>query len=116
MEIIDGKEVKIIPTERWEEWSTMFTNGNRGRSLKIEIKKSEGGIKRLVENLPLVAIDYDPLNKGNIFTVSYDKKENPGRHFIKEPKKLIEMQDKKGVVVAVTLEDSKGEQNIILLK
>ena len=116
MNKFSGNEEKLIPTERWEEWSTMFTNGNRGRSLSIDIKKSEMDINTLANDLPLVAIDYDPVDKGNIFTISYDQKESPERHTIERPSKLVEMQDDKGIVVGVVIEDEGGVENIILFR
>jgi hypothetical protein len=62
---------KEIPAERWKAWCDTFTNGNRRRALSIDLVGDEVGDERLVDSLPLVAIDYDPLHKGDDFVVSY---------------------------------------------
>ena len=50
-------ETKKIPAGRWAEWSATFTNGNRGRPVKIELVSDELGAEPLADGAALVAVD-----------------------------------------------------------
>ena len=61
---------KEIPAESWERWCDTFTNGNRGRLIRIEVISDELGAQPLADGAALVALDYDPPGKGNDFVIS----------------------------------------------
>ena len=44
---------KQINPERWEEFFDQFTNGNRGRLIKLEIVAPERGDQIPLQNAPL---------------------------------------------------------------
>ena len=116
MDNINPIEIKNIPSERWEEWCTMFTNGNNGRLVMFQIANKEMEPKTLADDLGLVAIDYDPVGKGNRITISFGHREEPNRHIIDGPVKLMQLQDKNGIVVSVVIENTDEERSIIILK
>ncbi len=100
-------EMKHIPTSRWEAWCDTFSNGNRGRLIRIELDEELGG-EPLVAGAKLVAIDYDPPGKGNAFTISFGPDEAPTRHTINNPVALRQDQDVNGLVVSIRVEDAEG--------
>jgi len=112
---IASDETKAIPAERWGEWCDLFTNGNRGRLIGIEIVDAELGAQPLADGVALVAIDYDPEGKGNDFVFSYGDEGAPTRHTVPGPITLWQAQDKNGVVVSLEIEDERGGRTIVRL-
>lgn len=112
---IASDETKSIPVERWEAWSVSFTNGNRGRIINIEVVDPELGSEPLADQVVLVAIDHDPVGKGNDFIISYGDGSAPSRHVISAPVELWQAQDADGLVVSLEIEDEHGGHTIITL-
>jgi hypothetical protein len=104
---------KEIPAEGWEAWCDTFTNGNRGRSFGMHLVDDEVGDARLVESASLVAIDYDPANKGNDFVISFGEELAPTSHIIRAPVRLWQAQDANGLVVALEIEEKSGRRTIL---
>ena len=50
---IASDETKRIPSERWEAWCDTFTNGNRGRLIRLELISDELGVEPMVEGAAL---------------------------------------------------------------
>jgi hypothetical protein len=115
MRRIAPDETKRIPRERWEAWCDSFTNGNQGRLVDIEVIDAEMGPKPLAEHAVLVAIDYDPPDKGNDFVISYGDAASPFRHVILGPVTLWQAQDANGLVVSLEIEDQQGNRTILSL-
>ena len=112
---IASDETKRIPTERWEEWCDTFTNGNRGRLIRIEVVSDELGAEPLAHGAALVALDYDPAGKGNNFVISYGDEAAPSSHVIAKPVALWQAQDENGLVVSLEIEDEGGSRTIVTL-
>jgi hypothetical protein len=112
---IASDETKEIAAERWAEWCDLFTNGNRGRLVGIEIVDDELGAQPLADGVALVAIDYDPACKGNGFTISHGDEKAPSRHTVAGPVALWQAQDRNGVVVSLEIEDERGGRTIVTL-
>jgi hypothetical protein len=104
---------KEIPAQGWEEWCDTFSNGNRGRSFGIHLVDDEVGDARLAEGVSLVAIDYDPVSKGNDFVVSFGNETAPTSHIIRAPVRLWQAQDANGQVVSLEIEDESGRRTIL---
>ena len=113
MSNIAPDETKKIPAERWAEWSTTFSNGNRGRLVKIEVVSDEVGAEPLVDAATLVALDYDPAGKGNNFVISYGDEAAPSSHVIAKPAALWQAQGEDGLVVSLEIEAEGGSRIII---
>lgn len=107
-------EMKDIPQARWEAWCALFSNGNHGRLVRIVVDDAPGE-ELLVEGAKLVAIDYDPLNKGNSFVISFGDEKNPTRHIIDNPVRLWQGQDVNGLVVSVSIEDIDSSTTMVRL-
>ena len=104
---------KEIPAESWEDWCDTFTNGNRGRLVSIGLVGDEIGDEPLAESVPLVAIDYDPVDKGNDFVISFGQEAAPSHHIIEAPVRLWQAQDANGLVVSLQIEDQNGRRTIL---
>jgi hypothetical protein len=104
-----------IPADRWEAWCDTFTNGNRGRLIRIEIVGDELGAEPLVDGAVLVALDYDPAGKGNNFVISYGDEAAPSSHVVADPVALWQAQDENGLVVSLEIEDQRGGRTIVTL-
>jgi hypothetical protein len=105
---IASDETKEIAEERWGEWCDLFTNGNRGRLIGIEILDDESGAQNLADGVALVAIDHDPEGKGNDMVISYGDEEAPSHHTVAGPVALWQAQDRNGVVVSLEVENEHG--------
>jgi len=112
---IASDETKKIPTERWADWSATFTNGNRERLIKIELVGDEVGAEPLVDGAALVALDYDPVGKGNNFVISYGDETAPSSHVITLPVTVWQAQDENGLVVSLEIETEDGSRTIVTL-
>jgi len=104
-----------MPAEGWEAWCDTFTNGNRGRLLRIEIVGDEVGAEPLADGAGLVALDYDPAGKGKDFVISYGDEGAPSSHVIADPVALWQAQDENGLVVSLEIEDQRGGRTIVTL-
>jgi hypothetical protein len=109
-------QTKKLEKDRWSEYLSMFSNGNRGRMIVIELESMAIGDQTLTDAMPLLAIDYDPANKGDdlIITAGLDKIDYT--HKISAPAEIWELQDDNGNVVSVEVINGKGERNIIVFK
>ena len=112
---IASDETKKIPAKRWADWSVTFTDGNRGRLMKIELVSDELGAEPLVNCAALVALDYDPAGKGNNFVISYGDEAVPSSHVIAGPTALWQAQDENGLVVSLDIETEDGSRTIVML-
>ena len=108
-------ETKKIPAERWAEWGDTFTNGNRGRQIRIEIINDELGAEPLADGAALVALDYDPAGKGNRFATSYGDEAAPSSHVMAKPMALWQRQDENGLVVSLEIEAKDGSRTVVTL-
>ena len=112
---IASDETKRVPSERWEAWCDTFTNGNRGRLIRIEIVGDELGAEPLADGAALVALDYDPAGKGKDFVISYGDEAAPSRHLVADPVALWQAQDENGLVVSLDIEAEGGSRTIVAL-
>ena len=106
-------ETKEIPAERWVNWCDTFSNGNRGRPLSISTIDDVYGDETLNDEVALVAVDYDPVHKGNDFVISFGEQDAPTSHVVSAPVRLSQAQDADGLVVAVEIEDQNGQRTIL---
>ncbi len=106
---------KSVPQERWVEFFDQFSDGNRGRYISIEILDSVLGDEELIENAPLMAMVYDPPNKGDKLTIEIGKHEVTYAHTVDSPKEVLTGQDANGIMLAVQIRDAAGIPTLIKL-
>jgi hypothetical protein len=109
-------QTKKIDQGRWLEFLSMFSNGNRGRRVAIEVADLAIGDQPLTEASPLFAIDYDPANKGDDLVITTGRDEVDYSHKISAPAKIWESQDENGKVVSLEVIDRNGTKTILVFK
>ncbi len=104
---------KQIPGDRWVEYCSLLTDGNRGRLMTISDIDERAGLNLLVNEMPLWAVDYDPAEKGDDIVVSMGKDSIEYVHTIDAPVEIWESRNDKGVVVQLRIIDrSSNEFNL----
>jgi len=106
---------KQIPAEQWGGFFDTFTNGNKGRLIKLEVIDREMGDETPVENMPLRSLIYDPVGKGNDLTIEIGRDEVAYGHTIEAPNEVWQEQDENGRVVALEIKTEDGNQTILQL-
>lgn len=109
-------QTKKIDQERWSEFLSMFSTGNRGRMIAIEVADMAIGDQTLTDAVPLFAIDYDPANKGDDLVITTGRDEVDYSHKISAPVEIWELQDDNGKVVALDVIDRNGAKTILVFK
>lgn len=109
-------QTKQIDRESWLEYLSMFSNGNRGRMIAIEIVGEKIGAQTLASGTPLFAIDYDPAGKGDNLLISTGLEGLDLTHEIDAPVELRELQDDNGMVVSMEIVDRAGTRTILDFK
>ena len=104
---------KQIENERWAEFCSLFSNGNKGRLLSITLNDDETGYQLLAENLPLMGLDYDPIKKGDDMIVSLGKESLEFSHTIDAPVELWEYQNDMGVITSIEIIDQNNNKLIL---
>jgi hypothetical protein len=109
-------QTKQIDQGRWSEYLSMFSNGNRGRLMAIEIADTADGEQPLADAAPLLAIDFDPAGKGDDLVITTGRDEIDSAHKISAPLEIWELQDDNGKVMALEVIDRSRSKTIIAFK
>jgi hypothetical protein len=104
---------KHIPLERWGEFFEMFSHGNRGRVVEMELLDQEKGDQPLIQAAPLTSIDYQAEADGDSVIIHTGHNGTAYIHMITAPKEVWTGQDKNGVVMAVDITDQKGNHTVL---
>ena len=109
-------QTKQIDQDRWSDFLSMFSNGNRGRLMAIEIADLAVGDQPLSDAAPLFAIDFDPAGKGDDLMITTGLDEVDYTHKISAPLEIWESQDDNGKVIALEVIDLNGSKTILAFK
>jgi hypothetical protein len=109
-------QTKQIDQGRWSEFLSMFSNGNRGRLIAIEIADMADGDQPLADAAPLFAIDFDPAGKGDDMVITTGRDDVDYTHKISDPLEIWESQDDNGKVMALEVIDRNGSKTILAFK
>jgi hypothetical protein len=109
-------QTKKIDKKRWSEFLSMFSNGNRGRLVTIEVEDMALGDEELTNAMPLMGIDYDPAGKGDDFVITTGLDAVDYTHKISGPTELWELQDDNGKTVVLEIINRKGSKTILSFK
>jgi hypothetical protein len=104
-----------VPQEDWKEFFVTFSNGNRGRMLSLEIFDTESGDVGSRKQGKLMAVDYDPVGKGNDIVVTTGVDEIDYSHTIQAPVELWQAQHDNGEVSALEVIDQNNVKTILSL-
>jgi hypothetical protein len=109
-------QTKQIDRGRWSDFLRMFSNGNRGRLMAIEIAEMADGDQPLADAAPLFAIDFDPAGKGDDLVITTGRDQIDSTHKISAPLEIWESQDDNGKVMALEVIDRSGSKTIVAFK
>jgi hypothetical protein len=104
---------KQISQSNWPDFCVTFSNGNKGRTVAIEVFGEEEGDLVVVDSAPLLGIAYDPLGKGNDLIVETGRDEVEYAHRIAAPTEVWEAQAEDGLVTALEIVDQNGTKTVI---
>ena len=109
-------QTKQIDRKRWSEFLSMFSNGNRGRLIAVEIADPAAGDQPLSNAAPLFAIDCDPAGKGDDLVITIGRNKIDSTHKISAPLEIWESQDDNGKAIALEVIDRGGSKTILTFK
>ena len=104
-----------ISQDEWKEFFVSFSNGNGGRMLSLEVLDPESGSSPQVKQGKLIAVDYDPVGKGNDIVVTTGDGEVDYTHTIQAPVKVWKAQHDNGEVGALEIIDQNNVKTILSL-
>jgi hypothetical protein len=105
-----------VERENWVEFLSLLSNGNRGRLIRIEVGDPSAGDEELAAALPLYAIDYDPVGKGNDLVISTGADAQTYSHTVDAPVEIRQLQEESGKVSLLEIVDQNGVRTVITFK
>ena len=105
-----------ISQAEWKDFFVTFSNGNVGRLLTLEVFDSESGDTGQMNQGKLMAVDYDPVGKGNDIVVTTGEGEIDYTHTIQAPVEVWKAQQDNGEVAALEVIDQNDVKTILSLK
>jgi hypothetical protein len=103
-----------IKQKQWQDFLVTFSNGNRGRTLSLEVFDSDSD-QPAAKQGPLIAVDYDPVGKGNDIVVTTGIDEIDYSHTIPAPVEFWQAQHDNGEVAALEVIDQNNIKTILSL-
>ena len=105
-----------VNQEEWPNFFVTFSNGNRGRSISLEIFSAESGDIAAKKQGPLMAVDYDPAGKGNDIVITTGTDEIDYSHRIPAPVEVWKAQHDDGEIGALEIIDQNNVKTILSLE
>ena len=102
-----------IAQVEWQVFFVLFSNGNRNRPLTIEVIDLQSGTTGQAKQGPLMAIDYDPVGKGNDIVVTTGTNEIDYSHTIQTPVEVWQEQLESGEVGALQIVDQNNVKTVL---
>ena len=102
-----------IPQDQWLDFFATFSNGNRGRAVSLEIFSPETGDQPAANQGPLMAVDYDPVGKGNDIVITTGIDEIDYSHTIQAPAEVWQAQNDDGEVSALEIVDQNNVKTVL---
>ena len=104
---------KQVEKDQWVGFCDATSDGNRGRTISLEVIDPESGDETPVESAPLSAIVCDPEGKGNDITIETGSEQVDYAHTVQAPTELWQAQDSNGKLMAIEIKGEDGSQVII---
>lgn len=104
---------KQINRADWLAFADQFSQDNEGRPVSIEVVSQALGEERLAENIPLMALDFDPENQGAIL-ITVNRDDEIFTHTIAAPKAIWLERTEDGWALA--LEVVAGDDSRTILR
>ena len=107
------QQIEQLPQVNWLDYFANFSDDNKGRLITIELIDMADGYQPLADASPLLAIDYDPVNKGNNITISTGIDVLGYMHTIDEPNEIWQQNDDDGRVMSLEIKNQANSNAII---
>lgn len=104
-----------ISQDKWKDFLVSFSNGNRGRMLSLEVLGSDSSDTGQMKQGKLMAVDYDPVGKGNDIVVTTGDDEIDYSHTIEAAVEIWKVQQDSGEVAALEIIDQNNVKTILRL-
>ena len=105
-------ETKQLPREEWGAFLATLSTENRGRVVSAEVVGEDVGDQLLFTG-PLMALDYDPVGKGDDIVITAG--EEAFEHVIHSPSELWLARAADGQIVSMEIGSADGRRTIINL-
>ena len=105
--------IRQIDREMWPDFCVTFSNGNRGRLLRIEVHQDDQGDNQVVGSGPLLGVAFHPLGKGNDIVVTTGREEVEYTHRIPAPIEVQELQTNVGQVTMLEIIDQNNTKTTL---
>jgi hypothetical protein len=104
-----------IPQKDWQDFFVTFSNGNHGRMLSLEVLDAGAGASGSATQGKLMAIDYDPVGKGNDIVVTTGSDAMDYSHTINGPVEVWKAQHNNGEIAALEIIDQNNVKTVLSL-
>ena len=104
-----------LPQSDWKDFFVTFSNGNAGRLLSLEVFDADSGDTGQMNQGKLMAVDYDPVGKGNDIVVTTGESEVEYTHTVNAPVEVWLAQRDNGEVAALEIIDQNNVKTILSL-
>jgi hypothetical protein len=105
---------QTIDQAEWPEFFVAFSNANQSRLIAITVDDPGLGRSCLNDGVPLLALDYDPVDKGDDLVVSIGRESVEATHVIRSPTDVAELRDEQGTVTGLEIMDQGGATTRLL--
>lgn len=96
----------------WPAFADQFSLDNQGRFVSIETVGQGLGGERLAENIPLMAVDFDPENQGTIL-ITVNRDDEIFTHTIAAPKAIWLEGTEDGKALALEVVAADGSRTLL---
>lgn len=97
----------IDPAE-WPAFFVAFSNANRGRAIAVTVDDPSLGRSCLNDGVPLLALDYDPADRGDDLVITIGRDSLEATHVIRSPTEVTELRDEQRAVTGLKIVDHAG--------
>ena len=105
-----------IPIEQWSDFFSQLSNQNQGRNLSLEIYDQDSGDVGATRQGQLLAVDYDPVGKGNDIVVTTGVDQIDYSHTIPSPVEVWQAENDNGRINAIEIIDQNNVKTIVSLE
>lgn len=102
-----------VPRDEWMKFFDQFARGNEGRLVSLEQFGGDLGDENIGKKLPLLSINYDPRDKGDVLTIATGRKQVEYEHVVDAPKEVWVEQDPEGRGQALEIVSEDGGRTIV---
>jgi hypothetical protein len=102
-----------VSQDQWPDYFVSFSNGNRGRSVSLEVFDPEAGGSGVRSQGKLIGVDYDPAGKGDDIIVTTGEDEIAYSHTIQGPVEVWQAQHENGQVGALEIVDQNNSKTVL---